>query len=142
MPQVFGITVRPEKTKVKIKAGVPYFIPCQLENIGNGTDTIAPRFDKKQSFLEVALIVDENKDGIHTNSETSPVPTKIKMGEGAVYNFFIRLTAASAMVSQAEADIKVSFSASSADGPAYVGYNGARYGGADNVSVTVQAQVE
>jgi hypothetical protein len=142
VPQIYGLNLIPRDVSVKVKRGGASYAPCRLENLGNGTDKVRLQFTSGKTKLNVVLIVDENKDGIHQVGEKRRVPPEISLGEGATYHFFVEVTPQDdssrgtwtwgAVVARSSGD----------DGPAYSGYNGVGYGGDDRVLMTISAHVE
>lgn len=142
VPQIYGLSLRPKEIKKTIKPGAVLYVPCQIENLGNGTDKVKIKLETGRTDIKIRLLQDNNNDGIHEFAELASVPSMVSLGEGAVYGFFVEVAVPAGSVKGEWGWGVVTASSSGADGPEYLGYNGTRYGGADKVSANISISVE
>jgi len=142
VPQIYGLALRPTEAKLKVSPGGTVFLACQLENLGNGTDRVSLKLDFTNTPLWVRLIADENSDGIHQEKETKNLPSTVAVSENSVYTFFVEVSAPKSAKTGSWAWAALTASSRGDDGPAYMGYNGAKYGGPDRVAMNISVYVE
>ncbi len=141
VPQIYGLRFDPPELYVAIKSGETRYFPCALENLGNGTDRVLIDLEYPDTYFTLALIVDENGDGVHQSDELTEVPDSLVLGEGAAYHFFVEIAPPQNKLG-GWVWATLTAQSSVADGASYVGYNGLRYGGSDKVVMMISASVE
>jgi hypothetical protein len=142
VPQIYGLLIKPSEVKIRARSGKVVFIPCELYNLGNGTDKVTLQFDTGKTTLELKLLVDENKDSVHQLSENKAVPRSIVLGEGAAYGFFVVATVPADAKAGTWAWGALTATSQKEDGPLYIGDNGVHYGGSDRVVMNISVYVE
>jgi len=142
VPQIFGLNLSPKNVDLKVSPGEVSYTSCQLDNLGNGTDRVSLDFSGGRTDLRVRLVVDENKDGVHQAEESKTVPGTLSISEGSAYNFFIEISSPPDIRKGSWTWGALNIMSSGSDGPAYVGYNGGRYGGEDSVTTNISVSVE
>ncbi|MFH1347630.1 MAG: hypothetical protein ABIH22_02965 [Candidatus Margulisiibacteriota bacterium] len=139
--QAYGLELAAGSTSATLAAGSTFYSPHTVTNVGNGSDTIHFSLSGTTSDFSSTLVKDDNSDSIHSNSETTPVPTDILLAEDASYYLFVALT--SPLSGDAGLVGQTLFSAEGSvdDGGAYVGSNGVTYGGPELVDSLVKLTI-
>jgi hypothetical protein len=134
--QIRGIDVSPTSGASSISGGGIEYFPHTVLNVGNGSEQIYLSSTASTAGWETSLFVDDNRDQVHQETETTTVPASVILAEDADYMFFLAVDAPDAAAVGTYGYGTVTASLEYFDGPAYFGGNGILYGGDDVVSVT------
>jgi len=140
--QVYGLTVSPTYETANIPGGELFYFSRTLLNIGNGTTRISLEALASPEGWTSYLILDDNRDEVHQESERTVVPKSILLAEDADYKFFLTLDAPDSAVIGSLGYGTVICSTEFFDGSEYVGGNGILYGGDDRVSASCCLSIE
>jgi len=131
--KIYGIKLSPINVSVPSKSKAVY-IAHRLENMSNDANKIILRSSSiSNREWPFALIIDDNGDGIHQESEESLLNPDISLGEGADLHFFLKITRPNNAALGDKCLVEMVAACSVKDGSAYVGDNGLHYGGADEI---------
>jgi hypothetical protein len=142
IPQIFGLRFVPAVMNEKIPYDRPTYIPCSIENLGNGTDRVLIDLNHTTTDYTIRLVIDDNSDGVHQDIETADLPESLVIGEGAAQKFFIEIVPPKNAKKGTWLWATLSAFSSIADGAAYRGYNGLSYGGNDKLTLMISLTVE
>lgn len=139
--QDYGLNLATPEVIAALVPGESYYYPHTLTNIGNGSDSYKFELSNTTDKWSSTLIKDENFNGIHEDTENTPVATEVILAEDANYYFFVDLTAPADLRELAAGSTTLRVSGTVDDGAAYLGANGYYYGGPDEAGSTLHAQV-
>ncbi len=132
--QIYGVTMTPTNSAGTVETNATYYFPHYIENRGNGTDKFTFTLDNiTPEGWSAELIVDDNMNSVHEETETTTVPAFVYRAEEATYYFFLALTASSL---EGQGSARVTVTTEVDDGPGFYGANGIFYGDDDLVSAT------
>lgn len=66
--QVAGVTIDYDRSPVKVQPGKDVYVPLKITNLGNGNDAFNLTAASERNW-NVAIVYDDNADGIHQDSE-------------------------------------------------------------------------
>jgi hypothetical protein len=139
--QDYGLNLVTPEVVGPVSPGGSYYFPHILSNVGNGSDQFGFELSGTTTDWSTTLVRDDNRNGIHEGSETSPVENPVTLAEDATYYFFVVLTAPENAASDATGQTTLTSSGSVDDGGTYLGANGSYYGGPDSGLSSVLARV-
>jgi hypothetical protein len=139
--QDYGLEFSTAQVAGTVIPGGSYYFPHTLTNVGNGSDIFTFELSNTTDNWSSTLVRDDNMNGIHEDSEITPVPNQVLLAEDANYYLFTVLSAPQYVAEQVTGTTTLRVSGSTDDGGTYLGANGAFYGGPDSAVSAVSAQV-
>lgn len=139
--QIYGLSITPTLDSGAAAGGDKCYFAKSLVNVGNGSARIYLSASAISAGWGTSLVVDDNRDGIHEETETTEVLASIILAEDAEYNFFLVLNSPDSAWIGTTGEGMVAASTEVQDGPTYAGGNGEIYGGDDTVSSTSELTV-
>ena len=141
--KIYGIRLKPLNITENSSDKDIYF-SHSVENLSNTTNVVEidMPFVSREKGWTAELIKDDNGDGSHQWWENTKVDGQIRMGEGAVFNFFVKLTKPDDAEVGSSGSAVVKASSTIKDGDSYMGYNGVTYGGPDEMESTDTVMVK